>query len=140
VADFMTRAERSKWMVGIRGKNTKPEILVRQFLNSQGFRYRLHVKDLPGRPDLVLPRYRTIVFVDGCFWHGHACQGGRVPGSNSEFWVAKITANRARDRRNQRTLKTAGWQVLRVWECQLATKKVRSKTLVRLAERIKSSL
>lgn len=132
----MTRAERSKWMARIRGKDTKPELLVRRFLHGHGFRYRLHAKDLPGRPDLVLPKYSAVVFVDGCFWHGHVCQGGRIPGNNPAFWLAKISNNQARDRRNKRRLRAANWQVLRVWECQITTKKARDKTLNQLAARI----
>lgn len=123
-------------MSRIRGKDTKPEMLVRRFLHRQGFRYRLHAKELPGRPDLVLPKYATAVFVEGCFWHGHVCQGGRIPTKNSKFWKAKILANRARDQRNYRKLAKAGWRVVRVWECQLATKASREKALNRLEARI----
>jgi len=138
MADFMTKAERSLWMANIRGKDTKPELLVRRFVHGQGLRFRLHAGDLPGRPDLVLPRYRTVVFVDGCFWHGHSCQGKRIPKRNSVFWATKIAMNKARDRRNQRTLRKAGWQVLRVWECQLSTKGTRERVIPKLVERIKA--
>lgn len=134
--DIMTVAQRSERMSRIRGRDTKPEMLVRRFLHGQGFRYRLHVRDLPGRPDLVLPKYGAVVFVEGCFWHGHSCQKGRIPRTNPTFWEDKVATNRARDRRNQRALTRLGWRVIRVWECQLATKKARTATLARLASRI----
>lgn len=133
MADIMTPAQRSERMSRIRSQNTKPEMLVRRFLHGQGFRFRLHARDLPGRPDLVLPKYRAVVFVDGCFWHGHSCQNGRVPGTNSDFWQAKFAANQARDKRNHRALRRGGWRVIRVWECRLANNKTREATLIRLA-------
>ena len=136
MADTLTPAERSERMSRIRGRDTKPEMLVRRFLHGQGFRYRLHVPDLPGRPDLVLPKYGVVVFVEGCFWHGHSCQKGRVPGTNSAFWQAKVATNTARDERNGRSLRRLGWRVIRVWECQLAKKESRAATLARLASRI----
>jgi len=136
MVDIMTPAQRSERMSRIRGRDTKPEMLVRRYLHGLGFRYRLHVRELPGRPDLVLPKYGAVVFVEGCFWHGHSCQKGRVPGTNPTFWETKVATNQARDRRNQRALARLGWRVIRVWECQLATKKVRGATLARLAKRI----
>lgn len=123
-------------MSRIRSRDTKPEMIVRRFLHGRGFRFRLHVRTLPGRPDLVLPKYRAVVFVEGCFWHGHACQKGRVPGTNAAFWQSKVEANIARDARNRRALRRAGWKVLRVWECQLATRKARNASLERLASEI----
>ncbi|MDR0184264.1 very short patch repair endonuclease [Lysobacter arvi] len=136
MADIMTPAQRSERMSRIRSQNTKPEMLVRRFLHGQGFRFRLHARDLPGRPDLVLPKYRTVVFVEGCFWHGHSCQKGRVPGTNPDFWQAKVACNQARDKRNQRALRRDGWRVIRVWECQLAKSKTRAAALARLVSRI----
>ena len=136
MADIMTPAQRSERMSRIRSQNTKPEMLVRRFLHGQGFRFRLHARDLPGRPDLVLPKYRTVVFVEGCFWHGHSCQKGRVPSTNPDFWQAKVAANQTRDKRNQRALRRDGWRVIRVWECQLAKSKARATTLARLVSRI----
>lgn len=136
MADFLSAAERSERMSRIRSRNTSPELLVRKFLHHQGFRYRLHVKGLPGRPDLVLPKYRTVIFVDGCFWHGHSCQGGRVPATNTAFWEGKISANQERDRRNRRALRGAGWRIIQVWECHLSTKTRRANTLARLASKI----
>jgi len=120
-------------MSRIRSKDTNPERIVRKKLWSEGFRYRLHVKDLPGKPDLVFPSLKTVVLVHGCYWHGHSCQKGRVPGTNSPFWAAKFKANRLRDRRNQRQLRTAGWDVVTVWECSLATHAKRDRTLARLS-------
>jgi len=138
MGDIMTRLERSERMSRIRSRDTKPELLVRRYLHGLGFRYRLHARDLPGKPDLVLPKYGAIVFVEGCFWHGHSCQKGRIPGTNPTFWQAKVAANQARDKRNQRMLRRQGWRVIRVWECQLATKQARTATLARLASRIRS--
>lgn len=110
-------------MSGIRGKNTKPELVVRKALYSQGFRYRLHVKDLPGKPDIVLPKYRTVIFVHGCFWHGHNCHLFRLPSSNRDFWRAKIKQNQENDRKAVRALRKDGWRVIAVWECALRGRK-----------------
>jgi DNA mismatch endonuclease (patch repair protein) len=98
----------------------------------------LHVKGLPDRPDLVLPKYRAVVFFDGCFWHGHACQKGRMPATNPAVWEAKISTNQARDRRTRRALSKDEWRVIRVWECQLAAKKTTDKVLARLEVRIRA--
>jgi DNA mismatch endonuclease (patch repair protein) len=116
VVDIVTR---SRMMSGIRGKNTKPEMLVRLALHRRGFRYRLHARNLPGRPDIVLPKFRAAVFVNGCFWHGHDCELFRLPATRTEFWSSKITSNRARDARNLAGLRTAGWRSLVIWECAL---------------------
>ena len=104
-------------MSGIGTANTKPEIIVRKLLFAQGFRYRLHRKDLPGKPDLVLPKYEVAVFVHGCFWHCHECDLFKWPKSNAEFWKKKILGNRERDARNVRELRKLGWHVMTVWEC-----------------------
>ncbi|WP_197430033.1 MULTISPECIES: very short patch repair endonuclease [Stenotrophomonas] len=106
-------------MSRIRGSNTKLEVLVRKGLHARGFRYRLGGAGLPGRPDIVLPKYRTVVFVHGCFWHGHDCSLYRLPKTRPEFWQAKIDGNRARDRRVKNQLKSLGWKVIEVWECTL---------------------
>lgn len=137
MADSLTPAERSERMSKIRGKDTKPELIVRRFLHAAGLRFRLHVANLPGRPDLVLPKYATVVFVEGCFWHGHRCQKGRIPGTNSTFWASKIAMNQTRDLRNHRALRRAGWRVLRVWECQLAKAATRGRALDRLLASIR---
>lgn len=103
----------------IRGKDTKPEIRVRSFLHRNGLRFSLHRKDLPGKPDIVLPRHNTCVFVNGCFWHRHNCRKGkRQVKSNVEFWESKFAANKARDRRNRTDLRRMGWKVYTIWECQ----------------------
>ena len=105
-------------MSRIRNKNTKPEILVRKFLFSNGFRYRLNVKKLPGTPDIVLKKYRTVIFINGCFWHGHDVDG-HIPLSNSEYWRKKINRNQIRDEQNKKKLLDMGWTVITIWECQL---------------------
>lgn len=106
-------------MSRIRGSNTKLEVLVRKGLHARGLRYRLGGAKLPGRPDIVLPKHRTVVFVHGCFWHGHACPLYRIPKTRPEFWANKIGTNRARDERVVGELETAGWRVLTIWECSL---------------------
>ena len=115
-------------MSRIRGRDTKPELVVRRWLWHQGFRYRLYVKSLPGRPDIVMRKWRTVIFVNGCFWHGHDCQSDRRPSTNARFWQEKIERNRERDARNVAALQAAGWHVLVVWECQLSAKR-RQETL-----------
>lgn len=111
---------RSAIMRRVRGKNTRPELIVRKALHKLGFRYTLHESSLPGKPDLVFPKYRTVVFVHGCFWHGHKCpRGARLPVANRSYWKSKIAGNQSRDLRNRTLLEELGWQVLTVWECQL---------------------
>lgn len=106
-------------MAAIRGRDTKPEMLVRSWLHRNGLRFRLHGGDLPGRPDIVLPKRAAVVFVHGCFWHSHGCSNSVVPKTRRDFWVEKLGANRTRDARSQRALKQLGWRVLVVWECEL---------------------
>ena len=106
-------------MSGIRATNTKPELQIRKALHALGFRYRLHAKDIPGNPDLVLPRYRAVIFINGCFWHGHDCPLYKVPDTRREFWEAKIDRNRKRDQEVHTLLEKAGWRYLTVWECAL---------------------
>ena len=127
MGDRMTPEQRHRCMSRIRGRDTKPELVVRRWLWHQGFRYRLYVKALPGRPDIVMRKWRTAIFVNGCFWHGHECQRHR-PATNAQFWQEKITRSRERDERNQALLRAAGWNVIVVWECQLAPKR-RKETL-----------
>ncbi len=120
MADVHDPATRSYNMSQIKGKNTKPEVLVRKFLFAQGFRFRLHDKKLPGKPDIVLPKYKTVIFVNGCFWHGHQeCKYFVLPKTNTEFWNAKITGNVKKDILNQVKLVEMGWRVIVVWECEL---------------------
>ena len=129
--DKLTPQQRHKTMAAIRGKNTKPEIIVRRGLWKRGFRYRLNHRRLPGHPDLVLRKYRTCIFVNGCFWHGHeGCS--RVPSTNREFWEAKIRRNKERDIETQKTLAQMGWYCITIWECELKPK-VLEKTLDSLA-------
>lgn len=104
-------------MSGIRGKNTKPELLVRKALHARGFRYRLHCSGLPGKPDLCLPKHRAVIFVHGCFWHGHACHLFKTPSTRPDFWLAKIEANRTRDSVVNAELLTLRWRVAQIWEC-----------------------
>lgn len=113
-----TSAARSANMSRIRSKDTKPEMLVRRALHRLGFRFRLHVRGLPGCPDIVLPKYRTVIQVKGCFWHGHTCRDGRLPKSNRAYWVPKLLQNQKRDHANDRKLRRLGWSVHSIWECR----------------------
>ncbi|MDH4571115.1 very short patch repair endonuclease [Salinicola acroporae] len=122
MTDTLTPSERSERMSRVRGKDTKPEMRLRRMVHAMGFRYRLHAKYLPGKPDLVFPSRRAVVFMHGCFWHRHeGCKLARMPKSRVSFWREKLEANRQRDRRNQLRLQEMGWRVLIVWECQLST-------------------
>ena len=120
--DVVDAQTRSRMMSGIRGKNTKPELMIRKGLHARGFRFRLHSTKVPGKPDLVLPKFGAVVLVHGCFWHGHSCHLFRMPSSRREFWEAKITRNRERDREVRTVLLDAGWRILVVWECALKGK------------------
>ena len=117
--DILTPKARSAMMSRIRGKDTAPERAVRRILFARGYRYRLHSNALPGRPDLSFPARRKVIFVHGCFWHGHACLGGKLPGTRTDFWATKIADNKRRDRRNRAALRQLGWASLIVWECAL---------------------
>lgn len=132
MVDVVDKATRSRMMSGIRGSNTLPERTVRSFLHAKGFRFRLHSKKLPGRPDLVLKKHGSVVFVHGCFWHRHpGCRFATTPATNKTFWRAKFEANTARDRRNTNALRRLGWRVFVVWEC-----KSDQRALAKLAERL----
>ena len=128
----ISKEKRSKIMASIHSKNTKPEIIVRHYLWKNGFRYRLNYNRLPGHPDIVLRKYRTCIFVNGCFWHGHNCPNFRPPKTNKEFWETKIQHNRERDKEEQRQLRDMGWHVITICECQLK-KDVIEHTLKSLA-------
>lgn len=133
MTDKLTKEQRHRCMAAIRSKDTKPEMLVRKYLFSKGFRYRLNHPRLPGHPDLVLLKYRTVIFVNGCFWHGHeGCKYSHLPQTNREFWEKKITRNKERDAEEQRRLAQMGWHCITVWECQLKPA-VRQRTLESLA-------
>jgi DNA mismatch endonuclease, patch repair protein len=136
LADIVTPEVRSRMMSGIRGRNTKPELVVRSGLHRMGFRYRLHGPKLPGKPDLVFPGRRAVIEVRGCFWHGHACHLFRWPGSREAFWREKIAGNVQRDLRNRELLLEQGWRVAEIWECQLKGRERRpaEEVLARLAE------
>ena len=115
-------AARSRNMAAIKGKNTKPELLVRSWLHRNGFRFRLHRKDLPGKPDIVLPKYKTVIFVHGCFWHSHGCKNSVLPKIRRVFWENKLNDNARRDVRMKRAIRELGWRTFVVWECELRTK------------------
>lgn len=120
MADIVDKATRSRMMAGIRGKDTRPELAVRKALFGMGLRYRLHARKLPGKPDLVFPKYRTVLFVHGCFWHGHSCKYFQWPKSNKEFWRDKIASNQARFESQLHQLELAGWRVLVAYECEIS--------------------
>jgi len=122
MADIVSPETRSRMMSGIRGRDTKPELALRKALFARGFRYRLNDRRLPGRPDLVFPKYNAVIFVHGCFWHRHDCHLFKWPKSRKEFWRAKITGNAQRDARNRALLEAEGWRTLVVWECALKGK------------------
>lgn len=138
MADTMSPEERHACMSKVKGKNTKIELVVRKRLFSLGFRYRLYSKDLPGHPDIVLPKYRAVIFVNGCFWHGHkGCKRSSVPETNAEFWRDKIASNQERDQNNYARLSSLGWKVIVIWECELK-KSCLDATINRIVDLIKS--
>jgi DNA mismatch endonuclease (patch repair protein) len=137
--DTFSKLKRSEIMAKVLSKDTKPEIVVRKYLFSKGFRYRKNVKDLPGKPDIVLPKYKTIIFIHGCFWHGHeSCEAAKLPASNTDYWIKKVSSNIKRYTQNIQSLSTFGWNVITIWECELKMKN-RSKRLELLVEEIKSN-
>lgn len=120
MADVHSKEVRSYNMSRIKGKDTKPEMLVRRFLHAQGFRYRLHDRKLPGKPDIVLPKYKTAIFVHGCFWHGHeGCKYYVIPKTRTDWWTNKINSNRTNDKKAALALESQGWKIIHLWECQL---------------------
>lgn len=136
MADVHDKKTRSYNMSQIRSTNTKPELLVRKFLHAQGYRYRLHDKKLPGHPDIVLPKYKTIIFIHGCFWHGHAnCKYYKVPQTRTEWWLAKINRNKANDTKAAKALKKESWNIITIWECSLKPARA-DKTLTRLITKL----
>lgn len=140
MTDIKTPEQRSRNMAAIKGKDTKPEMIVRKYLFSRGLRFRVQVRKLPGTPDIVLPKYRTAIFVNGCFWHGHeGCKYFRLPKSNVEFWKEKIERNIERDRESMQALFDLGWKVIRVWECELRNKADREDTLNKIYNCITTS-
>lgn len=136
MADVHSKLVRSFNMKMIRAKDTKPEVLVRKFIFSKGFRYKLYDRTLPGRPDLVLPKYRTVLFVHGCFWHAHqGCKYFVVPKTRTDWWVSKLDKNRKNDQKHLNELKKAGWKVITIWECELRGDKL-ERTLASLIKKI----
>lgn len=120
--DKHTPEQRHRNMAAVKGKNTKPEIAIRKLLHAQGYRFRLHRKDLPGKPDIVLPKYKTVIFINGCFWHQHeGCKHAAIPATNRDFWETKLNSNKARDQRIRQELQSLGWRVLTLWECEIKT-------------------
>ena len=140
MSDTLSQTQRSYNMSRIRGKNTKPEILVRKGLHARGFRFRLHNKKLPGSPDIVLPKYGVAIMVNGCFWHGHKrCRYATKPKTNVRFWETKIARNRHRDEVTNAHLEALGWHVITVWECELREKSILASRLDALAEEIREA-
>lgn len=142
MTDTVSPAKRSDVMSRVRSTDTKPELLIRKGLHALGFRYRLHAKDLPGKPDLVFPRYKSVIFVNGCFWHGHCCPRCRMPSSNADYWIGKVARNIERDIANRRRLLQLGWRVLTIWECALIGKwrKEQTKVIAMAADWLKSKI
>ena len=137
VTDTLTIAERSRLMAKIKGKNTRPEIAVRSLLHRAGYRFRIHVSSLPGKPDIVLPQFRTVVFVHGCFWHRHmGCKAATTPKNHRKFWAEKFARNVANDRKHLGQLRHLGWKTIVVWECQL---KKPERALARIEKTLKKA-
>ena len=137
MADILTSAERSRRMASVRQSSTAPELALRKALHALGLRFRVNARHLPGRPDIVLPKYGVALFVHGCFWHGHHCAAGRAPATNTGYWLEKLAANRQRDRRKSDALRKLGWRVWVTWECELKTRTAAERTARRVADRIR---
>lgn len=134
--DIFDKSKRSQLMAKVKQKNTAPEIIVRKFLFSKGFRYRINVKSLSGTPDIVLSKYKTVIFVQGCFWHGHTCRAGHLPSSNLDYWVTKIEKNIERDNRKINELEKLGWNVVVIWQCEIKALKNREIRFSKLISEI----
>jgi DNA mismatch endonuclease (patch repair protein) len=141
MADIVSKEKRSKMMAGIQGKDTKPEIKVRKALHHLGFRYKLHDKTLPGKPDLVFPKYNAVIFVHGCFWHAHGCHLFKWPSTRTEFWKSKILENKKRDKANNKKLLNRRWRILTIWECAMKGKYKLNfeSTIISISEWLESS-
>lgn len=139
MADKFSKEQRSRIMARIAGKDTKPEVMVRKWLFAQGFRYRKNDNRLPGKPDMVFPKYRAVVFVHGCFWHGHEeCRKAKLPETAKEFWTEKISRNRERDRIAREKVEAAGWRVFVIWQCEISNRSNQTERLERLALELKT--
>lgn len=133
MVDIVSKEQRSQMMSGIRAKNTKPELVIRKNLFAEGFRYKLHDQKLPGKPDLVFPKFKTVIFINGCFWHGHDCDLFRMPSTNRDFWEIKINANKSNDLKNYDLLLASGWRIVTIWECAIkGRRKLDFKSLIGL--------
>jgi len=140
MADKHTPEQRRFNMQQIKSKNTKPEVLLRKILFSKGYRYRINSKNLPGKPDIVLKKYNTIIFVNGCFWHGHEnCTYFVIPKTNTDFWINKINANKNRDQNNFKSLLKLGWNIITIWECELKKDNI-EKTVNKLIEELQNNI
>ena len=137
MTDIYSKDKRSAIMSRITGFETKPEIIVRQHLFSLGFRFKKNVKELPGKPDIVLPKYNIVIFVHGCFWHGHNCKAGKLPETRKNWWANKIKETRKRDKKNIEILKSLGWNSIVIWECEIKTRKTRGNRMSSLIKEIK---
>lgn len=127
MADIFNKKKRSQIMSRISGKDTKPELFIRKAIFAEGYRYRLHRKDLPGNPDIVFSKRKKVIFINGCFWHGHNCKKAALPTTNKIFWEKKLTGNKERDKRNLSKLKTLGWKSLVIWQCQIKKSTLKSQ-------------
>jgi DNA mismatch endonuclease (patch repair protein) len=137
MSDIFTKKKRSEIMSKIRATETKPEKIVRKFLFAKGFRFRIYLKSLPGKPDIVLPKYKTAIFIHGCFWHGHKnCKAATLPQTRRKFWTDKINDNKKRDAKNYKDLKKSGWKVITIWQCQIKNKSRQKRTLNLLIDKI----
>lgn len=137
--DVHTKEIRSYNMSRIRSKNTKPEVLIRKYLHGKGFRFRINVKNLPGKPDIVLSKYKTVIFINGCFWHGHEnCKYFVIPKTRTEWWLEKINRNKENDEKALTALRLKGWRIINVWECELKNTQVFSERAEKLLEEIRT--
>ncbi len=137
MSDIFSNEKRSQIMASVKSINTRPEIVVRKYLFACGFRYRINHPKLPGKPDIVLPKYKTVVFIHGCFWHGHReCEASQLPKTRLDYWSKKIESNSLRDKKNVSSLRIQGWQVIIVWTCQLSNKSKKEKALTKLVRMI----
>jgi DNA mismatch endonuclease, patch repair protein len=139
VVDRLTREQRSQNMAAVRNKNTVPEILARKAAHRLGLRFRLHRRDLPGSPDIVLPKHQAVIFVHGCFWHGHGCSRSKLPRTNARFWSEKIEKNKLRDVKAERDLRKGGWKVFTVWQCELRNLEAALRRLAVVARKLDKS-